>query len=138
MARCVAGAGSCGGHGAPPVQRRGAAGSAASVEREVAQPRGFGTTDAVLDTGALTVAQLKDSKVRIGLVGHRDLEAVPVVVGEAQLRAGVGVLAAAQHVGAGRPVAQGDPAGQLADLRAVAGLTVTVYRAGPGVLRLGA
>jgi hypothetical protein len=38
--------------------------------------------------------QLQSGKVTVGLVGDRDLEAVPIVVGEAQLRAGVGVLAA--------------------------------------------
>jgi len=36
------------------------------------------------------VPQLQRGQIRVGLVGDKDLEAVAVVVGEAQLRAGVG------------------------------------------------
>jgi hypothetical protein len=79
------------------------------------------------------VPQLQASQVGIGLVGDEHLEAVAVVVGEAQLRAGVGVLAAAQHAGGGRPVATVDPAGQLAHLGAVTDLAVRLDRWRPGV-----
>ena len=42
------------------------------------------------DAGVLAVAQLQGGDVGVGLVGQDDLEAVPVGVGERQLRAGVG------------------------------------------------
>jgi hypothetical protein len=78
--------------------------AAQQVEGEVAQPGGLGGADAVLDPSALAVPQLQPGDVGIGLVGEEDLEAVPVVVAEAQLGAGVGVLSSAD-----RPV----PAGQV-------------------------
>jgi hypothetical protein len=53
------------------------------VEGQVGQPGGFGGADAVLDPGALAMAQLQPGEVRVGLVGEQDLEAVPVVVAEA-------------------------------------------------------
>src|SRR4029453_2701761 len=90
------------------------------VEREVGQAGGLGGADAVLDPGALAVPQLQGGEVAVGLVGYKDLEAVAVVVGEAQLGAGVGVLTAADHPGARRPGVQVDPAGQLAHLGASA------------------
>ena len=62
---------------------------------------------------------------------------MPVVVGEAQLGAGVGALSAAEHPRALRPVAQVDPAGQLAGLGTIAGLPVRLDRGCPSVLRLG-
>ena len=67
------------------------------VEGEVVQAGGLGGADAVLDPGALAVPQLQPSQVGVGLVGQEDLEAVPVKVAEAQLGAGVGVLAAADR-----------------------------------------
>src|SRR6266511_3836619 len=112
--------------------------AAQEVEREVGQAGGFGGADAVFDAGALAVAQLQPGQVRVVLVGEEDLEAVAVMVGEAQLRAGVGVLAAADRAGARRPVAKVDPAGQLAHLGALADLPVGVDRRGPGLLGLGA
>jgi hypothetical protein len=62
---------------------------------------------------------------------------VPVKVGEAQLGAGVGVLAAADRPGACWPGVQVDPAGQLAHLGVMAGLAVGVDCWGPGRLGLG-
>src|SRR5919201_3179775 len=56
--------------------------------------------------GALTVAQLQPSEVAVGLVGDEHLEAVPVGVGERQLRAWVGPLAAADRPGALGPASQ--------------------------------
>jgi hypothetical protein len=73
----------------------------------------------------------------VGLVGEEHLEAVAVVVGEAQLGAGVGVLSSAEHAGTFRPGVQVDPAGQLAHLRAMAELAVGVDCWGPGCLGLG-
>ena len=106
--------------------------AAPAVEREVAQAGGFGGADAVLDAGALAVAQLQRGMIRVGLVGQEDLEAVPVVVGEAQLRAGMGVLAAADRPGARRPGVQVEPAGQLTDLGARADLAVGSDGRSPG------
>jgi hypothetical protein len=74
------------------------------------------------------VAELKGGDVGVGLVGHKHLEAVAVVVAEAQLRAGMGVLPAAQHARARRPVVQVDPAGQLDHLGAVTDLAVRLDR----------
>jgi hypothetical protein len=104
------------------------------VKRQVAQAGGLGAADAVLHAGALPVAQFKDRQVGVGLVGDEHLEAVAVKVGEAQLRAGVGPLTAAQQAGGGRPVAQLDPAGQRAHPGAVAGLPVGLDRRRPGRL----
>jgi hypothetical protein len=83
------------------------------------------------------MAQLQPGEVRVGLVGEQDLEAVPVVVAEAQLGAGVSVLAAADRSGARRPGVQVDPAGQLAYLCALPRLAVGIDRWGPGHLGLG-
>jgi hypothetical protein len=82
------------------------------------------------------VPQLQPGNVRVGLVGQEHLEAVAVVVGKAQLRAGVGVLTAAQHPSPVRPAVQVDPAGQLAHLGAGAGLPVGLDRGGPRRLGL--
>jgi hypothetical protein len=62
---------------------------------------------------------------------------VPVVVAEAQLGAGVGVLSAADHPGTFRPGVQVEPAGQLAHLGTVADLAGGVDRWGPDVLGSG-
>ena len=48
---------------------------------------------------ALAVPQLQSGKVMVGLVGEEDLEAVAIVVGEAQLGAGMGVLSARRSPG---------------------------------------
>jgi hypothetical protein len=51
--------------------------AAPPVEGEVGKAGGLGGADAVLDPGALTVAQLQPGQVMVGLVGDEDLEAVP-------------------------------------------------------------
>jgi hypothetical protein len=79
--------------------------AAQKVEREVAKPGGLGAADAVFDPGALAVTQLQPGQVGVVLIGKEDLEAVALVVGEAQLRAGMGVFSAPQHAGARWPVA---------------------------------
>jgi hypothetical protein len=110
--------------------------AAPPVERQVGQAGGLGGADAVLDPGALAVAQLQPGEVRVGLVGEEHLEAVAVVVGEAQLRAGMGVLTATDRPGARRPAVQVNPAGQLASLRAMANLAIGLRRGRPGLLGL--
>jgi hypothetical protein len=107
-----------------------------AVERQVLEAGGLGGADAVLDPGALTMPQLQPGQVRVGLVGEEDLEAVAVVVGEAQLGAGVGVFPSADRSGAVRPGVPVDPAGQLDHLGAGADLAVGVDRRCPGRLGL--
>ena len=58
-------------------------------ERQLAKAGVFVVADAVLDPGALAVAAFDNSDVLVGLVGQDRLEAVSVMVGERQLRAGV-------------------------------------------------
>jgi hypothetical protein len=89
-----------------------------------------------VDAGALTVAQLQPGQVGLGLVGEEHLEAVAVVVGEAQLGAGMGVLASADRPRARWPVAQVDPAGQLAHLGIGTDLAVSVPGCSPAGLGL--
>jgi hypothetical protein len=47
------------------------------VEGEVTQPGGLAAADAVLDAGAVAVAQLQHGDVGVGLVGDEHLEACP-------------------------------------------------------------
>lgn len=64
------------------------------AEREVGQAAVFGGADAVLDPRAGTVLALERGDLGIGLIGEDGLEAVPVVIGERELCAGVRTLAA--------------------------------------------
>jgi hypothetical protein len=73
------------------------------LERELGQAGVLVVADPVLDVGVLTVAALDDRDVLIVLVGEDRLEAVAVVVGERQLRAGCG---------RSRPTISLDPSGQ--------------------------
>jgi hypothetical protein len=57
------------------------------AEREVAHAGVFVVADVVLDPAAAAVIAFQDSD-RAGLVGEDCLEAMPVVIGERQLRAG--------------------------------------------------
>ena len=66
------------------------------AEREVPQPRVFVVADVVLDASAAAVVTLELGD-RAGLVGEDRLEAVSLVVGEGQLRAGVRALAPDDH-----------------------------------------
>ena len=64
------------------------------LERELLKARVLVVADAVLDVRVLAVAALDDRDILVALVGEDRLEAVAVVVGEAQLRAGVRALTA--------------------------------------------
>ena len=64
-------------------------------------------------------------------------QAVPVVVSEAQLRTGMGVLRTADRLRVRRLSVQVDPAGQLAHLRAVVRQAIGIDRGRPGWLGLG-
>ena len=72
------------------------------TERQVAHPGVFVVADVVLDASAAAVVALELSD-RAGLVGEDRLEAMTVVVGEGQLRAGVRALAPDDHPRALRP-----------------------------------
>jgi hypothetical protein len=63
------------------------------LERQLRQASILVVADPVLDPSALAVAAPQHGDVRIRLVGKDRLEAVAVVVGERQLRAGVRTLA---------------------------------------------
>src|SRR5215218_6626372 len=109
-------------------------------ERQVAQPGGLGGADAVLHVGVGAVAGLQDGGVGVGLVRDEDLEAVPVLVGGAQLmrRAGVGPLTAADRPGALGPAGAGEiQVGELGDPGAAAGSAVGVQGGLPGRLGQG-
>jgi hypothetical protein len=81
------------------------------VKRQVRRAAGLERLDAVLDLGVLAVKDLQGGDVRVLLVGDEALEAMPIEVGEAQLRAGVRALAAADQPGVRRPGAEVDLAG---------------------------
>jgi hypothetical protein len=84
-------------------------------ERQVPQAGVLVVADVVLDAGAATVTLL-DLGDRAGLVGEDRLEAMPVGVGERQLRYGVRALAPDDHPRALRPAGQLEVLGDLADL----------------------
>ena len=65
------------------------------------------------------------------MVSEDRLEAVAVMVGETQLRAGVGALAADDHARPGRPAVQLQQIGDLADLPVGPWAAVLVQRAHP-------
>jgi hypothetical protein len=83
--------------------------------------------------GAPAVAALDVRDVLVGLVGEDRLEAVAVVVGEAQLRTGVRALPAHDHARALGPGAQLDAVGDLGDLAVVALAGVLIERRHPSI-----
>ena len=89
------------------------------AERELVHAGVLAGLDAVLDARVAAVARLQVGDVGVGLVGQDRLEAVPVVVGEGQLRAGVRALAAHDHARPGRPAGQVQAVGDLGDPGAV-------------------
>jgi hypothetical protein len=71
-----------------------------SFERDLREAGVLVVADAVLDVGVLAVAALDDRcvvVVVVVLVGEDRLEAVAVMVGEGELRAGVRALASHDH-----------------------------------------
>ena len=75
------------------------------VAGQVAQPGVFGGADAVLDVGAVAVAQLQRGDVGVGLVGDEHLMPEPFGgVEQAELGAGVRPFAAGDHPRAVAPV----------------------------------
>ncbi len=87
--------------------------------------------DAVLDPCAGAMAAFQAGEVGVGLVGEDRLEAVAVVVGEEELRAGMGPLDADDHARPFRPSGEVEAASEFSDLTVVARLTVGVERCGP-------
>ena len=106
-------------------------------ERELRQAGVFVVADAVLDPGALAVTALEHGDVRVGLVGQDRLEAVSVVVGERQLRAGVRTLPANDQpepsgqvqrsrrsvISATWPFSRSDPSWSSAAIQALSGVS---------------
>lgn len=86
---------------------------------------------------ALALTALKDGDVGIVLVCEEDLEAVPIVVGERQLRTGVRALAPNDQPGALRPTVQVDEVGDLGGLPVRAFPTVPVKRWDPNGFQAG-
>ena len=70
-----------------------------------------------------------------GLVGEDGLEAVPVVVGEGQLRAGMRALATDQDPRARGPGLEVEPVGDLGDLPVGALAAVLIERTNPVLVR---
>ena len=105
------------------------------LERELRQAGVLVVADAVLDVRVLAVAALDDGDVLVGLVGEDRLEAVAVVVGERQLRAGVRALAA--HDQPASPRGQADRS-TLSVISATSPFSrsraVLVERRNPGIL----
>ncbi len=64
------------------------------VERQLAQPGGFGLADPVFDAGVLAMAWFQPGELprhhAVGSVGEKPGDVVPVTVGERQLGAGLG------------------------------------------------
>src|SRR5207237_2622362 len=77
---------------------------------------------------------LDDGDVLVGLVGEDRLEAVAVVIGERQLRAGVRTLTPHDQPAALGPGGQIDHVGDLTDLAVLALTAVLVERRDPRVL----
>lgn len=95
--------------------------------------------DAVLGAGALAVPDLQCSQGPAGSLGVGGEAGDPpaVLVGEAQLRSGVGTFAASDHPHPWRPAGQGvgEISGELGYLGAVTGLPVAVDRRAPRLRR---
>jgi hypothetical protein len=109
------------------------------LERELGQAGVLGVADPVLDPGALAMPALDLGDVLVGLVGEDRLEAVAVVVGERQLRAGVGALTANDQPGTFGPAGELDAVGDLDDLAVLPFASVLVKRrtqASAGVSRI--
>ena len=105
------------------------------LERQLAQAGVLVVTDPVLNAGALAVTTFQDGDVRIGLVGEDRLEAVPVVVGERQLRARVRTLATDNQPGPIGPGAEIEAVGDLDDFAVLAFGAVLVQRRDPVLIR---
>jgi hypothetical protein len=73
----------------------------------------LGGADAVLDARAGAVAPFERGDVGRWLIGEDDLEAMALVVGERELGAGVGALAADDQPAPGRPGREIHPVGEL-------------------------
>jgi hypothetical protein len=104
------------------------------LERELGQAGVLVVTDPVLDVRVLAVAALQDGDVLVGLVGEDRLDAVAVVVGERQLRAGVRTLTPHDQPGALGPGGQINHVGDLTDLAVLTLAAVLVEREDPCIL----
>ena len=76
---------------------------ASSAGGQVGQPGVLGVADVALAAAAAAVDALQIADVGIGQVSEENLVAVPVNIGEAQLRAGVRPFPAGDHPHPRRP-----------------------------------
>ncbi len=90
------------------------------AEGHVPEAGVFVVADMRFGVCALALAALKQLDVAVGLVGERRLEAMAVVIGEGQLRAGMRTLAPDQQPGPCRPQGKIDVLGDLGDLPVLA------------------
>ncbi len=86
-----------------------------SAEGQVGAAGVFQVADQFLGATAFALDGFKVGDVRIGLIGDECLEPAPVDVGERQLGAGVGNLAAHDHPCRCRPAGQVDHGGDLGE-----------------------
>ena len=103
------------------------------AERQILQAGLLAVANAVLGAGASAVQALEPGRVA-GKIGQRGQEAVAVMVGEGQLRAGVRALAAHDHPAARGPAGQIQAIGDLGHPRALALGAVLADRRTPCVL----
>src|SRR5262249_32129611 len=101
------------------------------TEGKVLEPGVIGTTDPVLDAGVGAMACLQRGHGARGLIGDKDLEAVAVVIGEAELGTGMGTLAPTDGAGARRPALKIE-VDQLADSSPFALLAILLDGRHPG------
>ena len=109
------------------------------LERELGQAGVLVVTDPVLDVRVLAMAALEHGDLSVVLVGEDRLEAIAVVVGERQLRAGVRALTPHDQPGSLRPGGELDAVGDLGDLAVLALGSVLVKRrtqASSGICRI--
>src|ERR1019366_9770060 len=104
------------------------------LERELRESGVFVVADPVLDPGALAVTTLEHGDVLVGLVGEDRLEAVAVVVGERQLRAGMRALTPNDQPGTFGPACELEAVGDLDHLAVLTVGAVLVERRNPSLL----
>ena len=103
-------------------------------ERQVAQAGVLVVADLRFGVRALALTALEDLDVAIWLIGQDGLEAMAVVVGTRQLRAGVRAFAADDHARPGRPCGEVQQVGDLGDLAVLTLAAVRGERCDPRVL----
>lgn len=111
--------------------------SQAALALDALQAGGFGLADPFFDAGVLAMAQFQSGELTryhaVRGVGEKPGDAVPVGIGERQLRAGMRAFLAQDQPRVGRPGRQIPQIGGLADPGAFADATVGADRRIPSV-----